>query len=94
MSPVQVACREAPASDEIDVEITEAAIGSYRRLLRAVGGMIQLHASRDGGLLCEDRRSRARPRIWRIAPDGAVEADRPYSFTRRAFVAAQLPHVV
>jgi hypothetical protein len=64
------------------------------RLLRAVGGRVQLHVSRDGGLICEDRSSRARPRIWRISPDGVVEPDRPYSFGRRAFVAAELPGFV
>jgi hypothetical protein len=94
MSPIQIPCSEAPSSDRAEVKITRAAIRGYGRLLRAVGGRIQLHASSDGGLICEDRTSRARPRIWRISPDGVVEPDRPYSFVGRSFVAAELPAAV
>jgi hypothetical protein len=99
MSVIQVSCGEAslPATQpepEAEPEISRAAIRSYVRLLRAVGGKLQLHVASDGGLICEDRRSPARPTVWRISADGVVEPDRPYNFLLQAFVASRLPAAV
>jgi hypothetical protein len=96
MSPVQAPTRDASLDygDDADVEITAAAIRSYARLLRAVGGKILLHAGKDGGAICEDRRSPARPTVWRISPDGVVEPDHPYNFMLQAFISARLPTAV
>ena len=74
-----------------EIEITDEAIGTYRRLLIAIGGAITTHPSWDGGLICEKRVTRARPLIWRISADGTVVPDSRYSFTRRAFIPAALP---
>jgi hypothetical protein len=74
-----------------EIEITDAAIGGFRHLLREVRGKLETHASGDGGLICEDRTVRMRPTIWRISPDGAVLPDSPYNFRRRAFISAELP---
>ena len=98
MSPVQTPSRDASLPEtqpgpEPEPEISRAAVRSYVRLLRAVGGKLQLHVTRDGGLLCEDRRSPARPTVWRISADGNVEPDRPYNFLLGAFVPARLPAV-
>jgi hypothetical protein len=82
------------ASSHGETEITEAAIRGYGRLLSAVGGRIETHASRDGGLICEDRTVPARPTAWRVAPDGAVLPDSPYNFRLGAFVTAGLPGCV
>ena len=79
------------ASRRGEIEITDAAIGGFSRLLRTVRGRIETHASGDGGLICEDRTIRMRPTIWRISPDGTVLPDSPYSFRRRAFISAELP---
>jgi hypothetical protein len=76
------------------VVVSEAAISTCVRLLAAMRGRIRTHPYRDGGLICEDRTSRARPRMWRIAPDGALLADSSYNFARRAFVSSQLPQGV
>lgn len=74
--------------------VTEAALGAYGRLLAIVGRRLRTHPARDGGLICEDRRSRTRPAMWRISPDGALLADRRYSFTLRTFTAVALPQGV
>jgi hypothetical protein len=79
------------ASCRGEIEITEAAISGFSRLLSAVRGRIETHAFGDGGLICEDRTVRARPRIWRVTPDGAVLPDTPYNFRLRAFISAGLP---
>lgn len=90
MSPVQAPDVASATHDE--VEITVAAVGSYARLLSAVGHRIHTYGTHDGGLICEDRsRTRARPTMWRIRGDGTVVADTPYSFARGAFIAAGLP---
>jgi hypothetical protein len=92
MSPVQ-APEVASATDE--VEITAEAVSSYARLLRATGHRIHTYATRDGGLICEDRtRTRARPTMWRIQGDGTLVADTPYNFLVQAFVASGLPAAV
>src|SRR5947209_4586819 len=78
-------------SDEEEVEITDAALGAYGRLLRAIGRVITTKAATDGGLICEDRTIPARPILWRISPDGAVLADSRYSFASRAFMSELLP---
>lgn len=83
--------RVGSASLRGEIEITDAAIGGYGRLLSAVGGRIETHASRDGGLICEDRTVPARPTAWRVAPDGVVLPDSPYNFPLGAFVTAGLP---
>jgi hypothetical protein len=74
-----------------EVTITEAAIRTCGRLVALMAGRITTHAYRDGGLICEDRTSRARPRMWRITPDGAVLSDCSYNFTRQAFMRVPLP---
>ncbi len=74
-----------------EVEVSEAAIGGYRRLLGTVRGRLVTYAAGDGGLICEDRSRRARPTLWRVGPDGAVAADTPYDYVRSTFVAAGLP---
>jgi hypothetical protein len=76
-------------SDEI--EISDAAICGYGRLLRAISGTVITHATYDGGLICEHRARAARPTLWRISSDGAVVPDSPYSFLLGAFVTASLP---
>jgi hypothetical protein len=83
--------RAATAPNDEELEISEAAIRSYGRLQRAVRNAIALYATSDGGLICEDRTIRGRPTLWRILCDGTVLGDRPYSFSARAFVAAELP---
>jgi hypothetical protein len=75
-----------------EIEISEAALRAYARMLRVLKGRIRTHGSPDGGLICELRAGRARPTFWRILPDGAVMADSRYSFVRAAFVTAPLPH--
>lgn len=75
-------------------EITDAAIGTYARLLATTGRRLRTHGSADGGMICEDRTSPARPRIWKISPDGAMVPDTLYSFALRAFTAAALPQGV
>jgi hypothetical protein len=89
MSPVQELSVD-PSTDQ-EVEISAAAVRSYARLLHAVGHRIHTYGTRDGGLICEDRSSLARPTIWRILGDGTIVADAPYSFVRRAFVPAEPP---
>jgi hypothetical protein len=73
------------------VTITEAAIRACGRLVALMADRISTHACRDGGMICEDRSSRARPRMWRITPDGTLLADVSYNFTRQAFVRVPLP---
>lgn len=75
-------------------EITGAAIEGVSRLLAAVPGTVQAHATSDGGLICERRTSTVRPTLWRVAPDGTVLPDSPYSFGLREFVTASLPRGV
>jgi hypothetical protein len=79
------------ASSGDQIEISDAAIASYKRLRDAVRGRLVTHAAGDGGLICEERTHRARPTIWRVAPDGAVLPDRPYNFALRTFITAGLP---
>ena len=79
----------APPTPEI--EITRAAIDGVSRLRRAVEVNLRMYPRKDGGLICEDPSSRARPRLWRISPDGAVHPDTPYNFRLREFVAAPVP---
>jgi len=74
-----------------ELTISEAAIATCGRLVAAMAGRIATHASRDGGLICEDRTSRARPRMWRIAPDGGLLPDSSYSYVRHSFTRAPLP---
>jgi hypothetical protein len=74
-----------------EVTVTEAAIRTCGRLVALMAGRIATHASRDGGLICEDRASRARPRLWRITPEGALLSDSSYNFTRQAFTAVPVP---
>jgi hypothetical protein len=81
--------REVSSSEEI--EISPAAIGAYGRLLGAVGRRIYTYATQDGGLICEDRTSRARPTMWRILCDGEILPDRPYDYLLAGFVAGELP---
>jgi hypothetical protein len=75
-------------------EISDAAIGAYRRLTAATGRLLITSSAHDGGLICEDRTQRARPTVWRISPGGAVLPDRRYSYARRGFVTSPLPHGV
>ncbi len=74
-----------------EIAVSAAASRTCGRLLAAAGGRIRTYAYRDGGLICEDRASRARPRMWRIAADGRLLPDSSYSFARRAFVSAPVP---
>lgn len=89
MSSVQV--HSTTVSSDDAGQIGEAAMGSYSRLLGAVGTRLLLHVAPGGELICEDSTVSARPTLWRIARDGTVLPDSPYSFSRRAFVAAALP---
>jgi hypothetical protein len=73
--------------------VSEAALRTCDRLLANMTGMVKTHAYRDGGLICEDRTSPARPRVWRIAADGALLPDSSYSFRHQAFVLAPLPAI-
>lgn len=74
-----------------EVAITEAATRTCGRLVALMAGRLATHAYRDGGLICEDRTSRARPKMWRITPDGTLLPDCSYSFTRGTFGRAPLP---
>jgi hypothetical protein len=74
-----------------EVTVTEAAIRTCGRLVALMTSRITTHAYRDGGLICEDRSSRARPRMWRITPDGALLSDSSYNFMRQAFVRVPVP---
>ena len=71
--------------------MTEAALAAYGRLLAVRRARLITYASGDGGLVCEDRSSRARPALWRLSADGAILPDSRYSFRLRAFVSAPLP---
>ena len=77
-----------------ELEITEAAIDTFARLLVLTGRRLKTHGSGDGGMICEDRTSPARPRIWKITRDGVLVADSHYSFALRAFTAAPLPQAI
>lgn len=83
--------REGATSSSDDIEISLAAIAGYGRLLRVVGRTIDSHATKDGGLICEYRASRARPTMWRVLPDGEILPDTPYSYVLGGFVAVELP---
>jgi hypothetical protein len=85
------AFRRARTAHKGEIEITDAALGGYRRLLGAVRGTVRSYAFGDGGLICEDRTVRARPTVWRVSPDGAVLPDTPYNFRLGAFIPAGLP---
>jgi hypothetical protein len=74
-----------------EVAITEAAIGTLRALLAGLTGRIATYGYRDGGLICEDRTSPARPRMWRIAADGALLPDSSYNFSSGAFIRVPAP---
>lgn len=71
-----------------------AASRTCGRLLAGSSRRIRTYAYRDGGLICEDRASRARPRIWRIGPDGQLLPDSTYSFARREFVSLPVPEEI
>jgi hypothetical protein len=77
-------------SDAAETEITAAAIRGFGRLWHAVAADLRTHPTGDGGLICEDRRSPTRPTLWRVAPDGTIHPDTPYSFRLGEFVAAAL----
>jgi hypothetical protein len=79
-----------PSSSD-EVEISDAVICGYGRLLRLLGGEVITHPTKDGGLICEHRTATARPTLWRISSDGAVLPDSPYSFLHGAFMTASLP---
>lgn len=79
---------------EAQTEVTDAALGAYGRLLATFGERLRTHPTRDGGLICEDRKIYTRPAMWRIAPNGVVLPDNRYSFTLRAFTPAALPQGV
>ena len=80
---------ESLVADE--VTITDAAIRTCGQLVALMAGRIATHAYRYGGLICEDRTSRARPRMWRIGPDGTLLSDHSYSFSRGAFARVPVP---
>jgi len=73
-------------------EITDAAIGTCGRLQASIRRRLATYPSGDGGLICEDRAFHARPTMWRILPDGAVQPDRRYSFAVHGFTTGALPH--
>lgn len=77
-----------------EIEITDAAIGTYRRLLTVIGGRVNTYPAGDGGLICEHVVNRARPTMWRISADGAVIPDSRYSFARGGFIRNPLPRGV
>lgn len=79
---------QLPNGDGDTGEITRAAVAGFARLRRTVGGRFATHPFHDGGLICEQRRGRARSVLWRVAADGTVIPDTPYSYAQRAFVAA------
>ena len=86
--------QEIQVLDEVEVEVTDAALGAYGRLRAIIGERLQTHPARDGGLICEDRKIYTRPALWRISPDGAVLPDSRYSFTLAAFAPVALPQGV
>jgi hypothetical protein len=74
------------------LEVSEAAIAGFVRLRATMRRQIEIHASDDGGLICEDRTSPARPTLWRVSPDGDVLPDSPYNYYAQSFVpASRLP---
>ena len=75
-------------SDPNEREITCAAVAGYARLRRTVGGRFETYPAGDGGLICEKRKGRARSTLWRVAPDGTVISDTPYSYAQHTFVPA------
>lgn len=88
-------CHNGNVSSSVDeLLITEAAITTFRQLLDTLTGRITTHGYGDGGLICEDRTNRARPRIFRIAADGELLPDSIYSFSRGGFVRAPAPRQV
>ena len=87
LSPVVI----ADQWDAAEGEITPAAIRAFGRLWHAVAADLRTHPTGDGGLICEERGSRTRSRLWRVAPDGVIEPDRPYDFRLGQFVSVALP---
>lgn len=81
-------------SRQAEPGVTEAALSAYGRLLAMLGARLRTHATHDGGMICEDRRSSTRPSIWRISPDGAVLPDSRYSFALGGFTPVALPQSV
>jgi hypothetical protein len=77
-----------------ELEITAAAIGAFARLLTTTGRRFKTQGTTDGGLICEDRTSPARPAVWKISPDGGLVADSCYSYPLRAFTSVPLPRGV
>ena len=72
-------------------EVTDEALGAFGQLLVIIGRRLRTHATRDGGLICEDSSSRTRPAMWRISPDGVVLPDSRYSFRLGGFTPVALP---
>jgi hypothetical protein len=83
--------RRASNSRTPEIEITAAAISGVSRLRRALEANLRTYPCGDGGLICEDGRSRARPKLWRVSPDGSIQPDAPYNFRLREFVTAPVP---
>jgi hypothetical protein len=79
---------------QAEPELTDAAMGAYGRLLAIFGARLQTHPTRDGGMICEDRRTRTRPAMWRISPDGAILPDSRYSFALGGFTPVAVPQGV
>jgi hypothetical protein len=86
--------RQAPSgtSSTDGTEVTINAVRAFGRLLALRGATLTSHGRADGGLICEDRRNRAHPTMWRISPDGSVQTDLRYNHRLRAFVAAAEPN--
>jgi hypothetical protein len=82
------------AAAQGEIEITDAALDAYSRLVRAVAGRVTTHGASDGGLICEYRTLSGRPTILRVSPDGALLPDSPYNFVLGAFIPAGLPRGV
>ena len=83
--------RGRQSSERGEFTVSDAAIRTGGTVLAAMAGRIRTHAYPDGGLICEDRTSRARPSVWRISPDGSVVPASVYSFARREFIAGRIP---
>jgi hypothetical protein len=79
------------AAPSHEVAITDAAIAALRQLVGALTGRVATHGYRDGGLICEDRTSRGRPRMWRIGADGGLLPDSSYNYADGAFVSTPVP---
>ncbi len=91
MSAVRSTSAVTPATSGAGRESTDAAVAAFRRLQTKVGTIMLAYERPDGGLICERSRPGAPPLFYRVSPNGRVDADRRYDWSRQRFVVVPLP---